>query len=171
MNKAQETANIMKTNYRSAPVTDLDPSLVSIAAGDSRSRAISQKGKKRTKVRGVDLAFLLAAFLGSCVTTELRAQVIVVPNSLATNDGNGSATSTEGPASVRWLQIHDASQFGALTGAILPHPIRLSPRQDSRPIRPALVDSADLRLDDEPLRRRAEHDLRREPRHKQHARV
>src|SRR6185503_19103207 len=37
---------------------------------------------------------------------------------------------------------------------ILSHPIRLSPRQDSWPIRPALVYSADLRLDDEPLRRR-----------------
>ena len=66
----------------------------------------NQSGKRR-----VGFAFLLAAFLGSCVTTELRAQVVVVPNSLATNDGNGTATSTEGPASVRWLHIHDASQF------------------------------------------------------------
>jgi len=39
-----------------------------------------------------------------------------VPNALATNDGNGSSTSTAGPASVRWLHIHDASQFGALSG-------------------------------------------------------
>jgi len=121
--------------------------------------------------RRARVGLVLAALIGAWVTPELRAQVVVVPNALATNDGNGSATSVSGAASVRWLQIHDASQFGALTGAILPHPIRLSPRQDSRPIRPALVDSADLRLDDEPLRRRAEHDLRREPRHKQHARV
>ncbi len=106
----------MKTNYLSAPVTDLNPSLVTIAAWDSRSPAISQKETKRTKVRGVGFAFLLAAFLGSCVKTELRAQVVVVPNSLATNDGNGSSTSTAGPASVRWLQINDASQFGALSG-------------------------------------------------------
>jgi hypothetical protein len=81
----------MKTNYLSAPVTALNPSPVTIAAWDSRSPAISQKETKRTKVRGVGFAFLLAAFLGSCVTTELRAQVVVVPNSLATNDGNGSA--------------------------------------------------------------------------------
>ena len=109
---------MMKTNYLSAPVTvtDLNPLLVAIAAWDSRSPAISQKETKRTKVRGVGFAFLLAAFLGSCVMTELRAQVIVVPNSLATNDGNGTDTSTAGPASVRWLHFHDASQFGALSG-------------------------------------------------------
>jgi len=106
----------MKTNYLSAPVTALNPSPVTIAAWDSRSPAISQKETKRTKVRGVGFAFVLAALLGSCVTTELRAQVVVVPNAQATVDGNGSATSTAGPASVRWLQIHDASQFGALSG-------------------------------------------------------
>jgi hypothetical protein len=70
---------------------------------------------KRTKLR-VDFAFLLAVFLGLCVATDLRAQVIVVPNALATNDGNGSSTSTTGPASVRWSHIYDASQFGALSG-------------------------------------------------------
>ena len=64
----------MKTNYRSAPVTALNPSLVTVAAWDSRSPAISQKETKRTKVRGVGFAFLVAAILGSCVTTELRAQ-------------------------------------------------------------------------------------------------
>ena len=106
----------MKTHYLSAPVTALNPSLVTIAARDSRSAAISQKETKRTKVRGVGFAFLLAAFLGSCVTTELRAQVVVVPNSLATNDGNSSSTSASGSRSVRWLQIYAASQFGALSG-------------------------------------------------------
>jgi hypothetical protein len=116
MNKTQETPTIMKTNYLSAPVTDLDPSRVTIAAWDRRSPAISQKATKRTKVRGVGFAFLLAAFLGSCVTTELRAQVVVVPNSLATNDGNGTSTSASGSRSVRWLEIYDASQFGALSG-------------------------------------------------------
>ena len=106
----------MKTNCLSAPVTAINPSLVTIAAWDRRSPAISQKETKRTKVRGVGVGFLLAVFLGLCVTTELRAQVIVVPNALATNDGNGTSTSTPGPASVRWLHIHDASQFGALSG-------------------------------------------------------
>ena len=65
--------------------------------------------------RRLGCAFLLAALLGLCVTIELHAAVVVVPNSLATNDGNGTSTSTEGPASVRWLQIYDASQFGALS--------------------------------------------------------
>ena len=106
----------MKTNYLSAPVTALNASPVTMVARDSRSPTNSQKETKRTKVRGVGFASLLAAFLGSCVTTELRAQVVVVPNSLATNDGNGSATSIAGRASVRWLHIHDASQFGALSG-------------------------------------------------------
>jgi len=66
--------------------------------------------------RRLGCAFLLAALLGLCVTIELHAAVVVVPNSLATNDGNGTDTSTAGPASVRWLHIHDASQFGALSG-------------------------------------------------------
>ena len=109
----------MKTNYLSPPVTALNPSPVTIAAWDSRSPAISQKETKRTTVRGVGFAFLLAAFLGSWVTTELRAQVIVVPNALATNDGNTSGTSVSGPRSVRWLEIHDASQFGSLSGPSL----------------------------------------------------
>jgi hypothetical protein len=117
MIETQETPNIMKTNYLSASVTALNPSLVTITAWDSRSPAISMKETKRTRVCGVGFAFLLAAvFVGACVTTDLRAQVIVVPNALATNDGNGSGTSTAGPASVRWLTIHDASQFAALSG-------------------------------------------------------
>jgi len=77
---------------------------------------ISLSKSNQSRRRGVGFTFLLAAFLGSCVTNEIRAQVIVVPNALATNDGNGSDTSTAGPASVRWLHIHDASQFGALSG-------------------------------------------------------
>jgi hypothetical protein len=106
----------MKTNFLSAPVSALNPSLVTIAAWDSRSPAISQKETKRTKVRGVGFAFVLAALLGACVTIELRAQVVVVPNTLATNDGNGTSTSAAGPRSVRWLESYDASQFGALSG-------------------------------------------------------
>ena len=70
-----------------------------------------QSGKRR-----VGFALLLAVALGSWVAPELHAQVVVVPNALATNDGNGSSTSTAGFASVRWLHIHDASEFGALSG-------------------------------------------------------
>src|SRR5688572_14257655 len=107
----------MKTNSLSAPVTALNPSPVTMAAWDNRSPAISLMETKRTKVRGVGFAFLLAAFLGSCATTELRAQAIVVPNTLATNDGNGFGTSpTGGPTSVRAMRIFDASQFAALSG-------------------------------------------------------
>ncbi len=73
---------------------------------------LNQSGRQRR----FGFAFILAALLGSCVTTELSAQVIVVPNAQATNDGGGTSTSTTGPASVRWLQIEDASQFGALSG-------------------------------------------------------
>jgi hypothetical protein len=102
----------MKTNYLSAPVTAPNPSPVAITAWDGRSPAISQKETKRTKVRGVGFAFLLAAFLGSCVTNEICAQVVVVPNSLATNDANSSTTAPPGgPTSVREMQIFDASQF------------------------------------------------------------
>src|SRR5687767_9126530 len=90
--------NIMKTNYLSAPVTILNPSLVVIAAWDSRSPSTPQK---KTKVRGVGFAFLLAALLGSCVMTQLHAQVVVVPNAQATNDGNARATTPAGAASVR----------------------------------------------------------------------
>jgi hypothetical protein len=107
----------MKTKYLSAPVTAFNPSLGTIAAGDSRSPAVSQKETKRTKVRGVGFAFLLAAFLGSGATPELRAQVIVVPNTLATNDGNDSLTApTGGPNSLREMMIYDAAQFGVLSG-------------------------------------------------------
>ena len=70
-----------------------------------------QSGKCR-----VGFALILAVALGSWVAPELHAQVVVVPNALATNDGNGSSTSTAGFASVRWLHIHDASEFGALSG-------------------------------------------------------
>jgi hypothetical protein len=72
----------------------------------------NQSGKRR-----VGFAFILAVALGSCATTELRAQIVVVPNALATNDGNSFGTSpVGGPTSVREMQIYDASQFGALSG-------------------------------------------------------
>ncbi len=74
---------------------------------------LNQSGRQRR----FGFAFLLATFLGSCVTTELRAQVVVVPNAQATNDGNTLATTPSGP--VRFMQIHDASQFGALAGPSL----------------------------------------------------
>ena len=65
--------------------------------------------------RRVGFAFILAVALGSCVITELHAQVIVAPNALATNDGNSSITAGSGGA-FRSMLILDASQFGALSG-------------------------------------------------------
>jgi hypothetical protein len=73
------------------------------------------KPKPLGRCRNVS-AFILAFSLGLCGTNELRAQVIVVPNSLATMDGNSFNTSPSGPTSVREQQIYDASQFGALPG-------------------------------------------------------
>ncbi len=107
----------MKTNYLSAPLTALNASPVAMAAGDSRSPANSQKETKRTKASRAGFTFILTVFLGAWVTTEIDAQIIVVPNTLATNDGNTSITSpTGGPTSVREMKIFDASQFGALSG-------------------------------------------------------
>ena len=110
----------MKTNYLSAAVTAPHPSLVPIATWDSRTPVILLMETKRTKVRRVGFAFLLAAMLGACVTTDLRAQVVVVPNAQATNDGNGSGTTVSGgPTSVRAMRIFDASQFAAVSGPSL----------------------------------------------------
>jgi len=72
---------------------------------------LNQSGRQRR----FGFAILLAALLGSCVTTELRAQVIVVPNTLATNDGNSFNTAPAGSSSVHEQQIYAASQFGALS--------------------------------------------------------
>jgi len=105
----------MKTNYWSVPVTDLNPSLVTIAAWDKHTKATSHERTKRTKISAFGLVIVLAAFLGSCVVTELHAQVIVVPNSLGTNDGNSFNTTPSGPGSVREMQIYDSSQFAALS--------------------------------------------------------
>ena len=67
--------------------------------------------------RRVGFAFLLAALLGACVTSELRAQIIVVPNAQATNDGNDIGETPAGhTGGVRDMQIYDASQFEALSG-------------------------------------------------------
>src|SRR4030095_5483611 len=94
------------------PLTGLNPSPVAIAPWVSRNPAISLENTKRPKVRHIGFAFLLAAFLGSCVTTELRAQVVVVPNSLTAVDGNSRAeTGCDPRRPVRYMQIFDASQF------------------------------------------------------------
>jgi hypothetical protein len=66
--------------------------------------------------RSAGFAALLAAFLGASAAPAARAQVIVVPNALATTDGNGSFMAPTGPS--RIMQIHDASQFAALSGPV-----------------------------------------------------
>ena len=77
--------------------------------------------------RRVGFAFILAVALGSCVITDLRAQVVVVPNAMATNDGNSSITAPAGSGAIRYMLILDASQFGALSGPSLLSQIALRP--------------------------------------------
>ncbi len=67
-------------------------------------------------MRRLSFACILTAVLGWCVTNDLRAQVVVVPNAQTTNDGNCFVTTPTGPSSVRYMQIHDATQFGSLSG-------------------------------------------------------
>ncbi|MEO7678429.1 MAG: hypothetical protein ABIV39_16850 [Verrucomicrobiota bacterium] len=66
---------------------------------------------------------ILAVFLGAVVTTELQAQVVVVPNSLTATDGNSSVESQQTPPGdpgtpIRYMQVFDASQFAGLGGPI-----------------------------------------------------
>jgi hypothetical protein len=66
--------------------------------------------------RSVSFASILAASLGACAAPAARAQVIVVPNALAATDGNRSVLGPIAP--LRYMQIHDASQFAALSGPV-----------------------------------------------------
>jgi hypothetical protein len=110
----------MKNTYLSNPRTVLIPSLVTFAELVHRNHRIPQKATKRTKVCSIGFAFILAALLGAWVTTELRAQVIVVPNELATNEGNDlDETPSGNTGGIRVMRIYDASQFGALSGPSL----------------------------------------------------
>ena len=60
----------------------------------------------------IGFAILLAVCPGSDVTKELRAEVVVVPNSLTAVDGNESRETGGNPGDpVRFMQIYDASQF------------------------------------------------------------
>jgi len=51
-----------------------------------------------------------------CFTTELHAQVIVVPNELAATGGNSTGHGDPGDGAVHVMHLVDASQFGALSG-------------------------------------------------------
>jgi uncharacterized protein (TIGR02246 family) len=74
---------------------------------------------------GLHLILVLAT---GFIDTELRAQLVVIPNTLATNNGNTSGTG-EGTGALHVMQLIDASQFGALSGpSFLTH---LSRRPDS----------------------------------------
>ena len=106
----------MKTNYLSAPVTALNPSLVAIAAWNSRSRQFHRRKTKSDEARGTVFAFLLAALLGR-VSRLTPCSGRRRTHAQATKDGNTLATTPSGP--VRFMQIHDASQFSALAGPSL----------------------------------------------------
>jgi hypothetical protein len=78
---------------------------------------------------GTRLVSLLFCFaLKWCASAELSAQVIVVPNAMATIDGNTSITTPQENSSVlRIMQIVDASQFAALSGPSLLTQVALRP--------------------------------------------
>jgi hypothetical protein len=71
----------------------------------------NHSGKSR-----VGFAFILAVALGLCVITKVRAQPLVVPNELATEEGNTPIVVPPGDATFRYMLIYDASQFKALSG-------------------------------------------------------
>jgi hypothetical protein len=94
-------------------------------------KSFSNYGKRR-----VSFAFILACALGSCVNTELRAQVVAVPNEMATIDGNSSITAPAGSGTgLRYMQIFDASQFGALSGPSVLTQLALRPDTTPGPSR------------------------------------
>jgi hypothetical protein len=66
--------------------------------------------------RSVSFVSILAVLLGACAAPTARAEVVVVPNSLATTDGNIFNDSPMFP--LRYMQIHDASQFAALSAPV-----------------------------------------------------
>jgi hypothetical protein len=81
--------------------------------------------------------FILAVVLGSCVVTGLRAQVVVVPNELAANDGNSSTTAPpEGSGAIHRMHIFDASQFSALSGPAFLTQIAFRPDTIPGPVGP-----------------------------------
>ncbi len=69
------------------------------------------------KERSVGFATIVAVLFGACTTPTARAEFIVVPNALATADGNSFQDG--GPVPVRVMQIYGASQFAALSGPVL----------------------------------------------------
>jgi hypothetical protein len=69
--------------------------------------------KRRIGFAGI----LSLVLLGSCATGQARADVIVVPNALATTEGNSSAGVPTNP--FRFMQIMDATQFAAFSQPIL----------------------------------------------------
>jgi hypothetical protein len=61
--------------------------------------------------------FLALILLGLCATGQASADVIVIPNALATTEGDGSAAIPSNP--FRFMQILDATQFAAFSQPIL----------------------------------------------------
>jgi hypothetical protein len=137
--------NKVQNTGMSVAMTAVIPSRLTLPAMVSHNHAIPQKATKRTKVCSIALAFILAALLGECITTELRAQVIVVPNALATIDGNDfDGTPSGNTGGVRVMRIFDASQFGALSGPSLL--TQIATRPDTIPGGPSGPRSPTLRI-------------------------
>jgi hypothetical protein len=116
-NKDQHTKdpNIMKT--KTNPGTLMNHTQTLTAESEKQMPINPGWRKKLAWSLRIPLTLALA---GAWVTTELRAQVIVVPNDSATNDGDSFAQTNDGPSGgVRNMWIFDASQFGALSGPSL----------------------------------------------------
>ena len=97
----------------------------------------NQSGNRR-----VGFAFLLAVALGWCVITEVHAQLIVVPNANATNDGNSfidPGSPGPGANANRYMLILNASQFGALSGPSFLTQLALRPDSIPGPSGPQTV--------------------------------
>jgi hypothetical protein len=91
----------------------------------------NQPGKRRST-----FAFILAAALGSCVVSGVRAQVIVVPNAAASNDADSVGRAEEGPGAIHVMELIDASQFTALSGPSFLTQVARRPDTSPGPIGP-----------------------------------
>ena len=80
---------------------------------------------------------ILVTAMSSCIGFKAHADVIVVPNSLATSDGNFFHDG--GAVPVRVMQIYDASQFSAVSGPVLITQLAYRPDTAPGPSGPRLL--------------------------------
>ena len=95
-----------------------------------------QEGKNCARITAV-----FAVLLGCHGAGEPHAEVVVVPNAMATTDGNSSITADASPTpgAIRYTVLLDASQFGALSGPSLLTQIAERPDKSPGNIGPQLA--------------------------------